>query len=883
MKTKKNYIISSKSLLFLTLLNIFINIQIINGQSPCNSTILKEASDNYIMGNFNFIQEVSECLENGLRNKQERIAALRILSLTNYATDDLKKSEEFATKIINEDQAFTPNVFDPDFFKKAINKARRNSASNVVTSVSKKAENIDLAPATVAVINENIIKRRGYNDLEALIHDLPGFDISRSNGLLYSNIYQRGYRSSNTNRTLLMFDGIEENDLWSFNVFLSRQYALSNVKNVEVVYGPTSTIYGANAYLGVINVTTKNPVDFIEEGNIFGVEAHAGYGTYNTKYIDASVAVRAKNLPIAFSVTSRIFRSAEQDLSGFENWDFKNNFSEQDYIDKLSISGNGKSFFTAINNAASPYYQVVVNGSDTTAVALTQAGAKKAKEIDDTYYNNPQTRFVDDTKSWAINSKLRLFDLLIGYYAWGKNESAGAWYNDIRQGGGAYDEIWSPRHQSIFLKYNKTVTPNISISNFLRYKIHDFDKDTKLVGIRTYMNGRLSFDKLITDAPVRIDNLYFYQISKQLRNELKILYLPLDNFDVVSGIETRFSSVQGDYVNSIVDNPEENGNILLSQLPAGGNHFNSLDIGVFTQISYKPIDIISLTGGLRFDYNRIRRNGGYGSVFNPRASVVIAPGNFVFKAIYSSAFLDANSRERFSTVAGQRELPNSGLKPERVKNFEFSVGGKFLDSKLKIDISIYRAKYDNIIQTIQVPFNGNFTGQNNNIGEQRVIGIQSNVKYNWNNLEIYANYTNTNSFVINPVNSNREPILDANGIPIKELKVGDIANHQINFGANYLFFDKLNLNLRGNLQGKREVGANTNVPNNPGTFNPYIVLFSTVSYSLFQNKLMIQTTINNILNKQYFSPGIRNADNKRFAASLPQNKRNIYVKLFVNF
>ena len=48
----------------------------------------------------------------------------------------------------------------------------------VVTSVSKKAENVLEAPATVIVITDKQIRQRGYLDLEQLLHDLPGFDIS---------------------------------------------------------------------------------------------------------------------------------------------------------------------------------------------------------------------------------------------------------------------------------------------------------------------------------------------------------------------------------------------------------------------------------------------------------------------------------------------------------------------------------------------------------------------------------------------------------------------------------------------------------------------------------------------------------------------------------
>ena len=123
--------------------------------------------------------------------------------------------------------------------------------------MSKKAENVLKAPATVIIITEEEIINRGYIDVEQVFHDLPGFDISKGQGANYSNLYQRGYRSIMTDRTLLLVDGVEQNDLVSDNAQISRQYPLSNIKRIEVIYGPASTMYGANAFVGVVNIVTK--------------------------------------------------------------------------------------------------------------------------------------------------------------------------------------------------------------------------------------------------------------------------------------------------------------------------------------------------------------------------------------------------------------------------------------------------------------------------------------------------------------------------------------------------------------------------------------------------------------------------------------------------
>src|SRR5690606_4554589 len=173
------------------------------------------------------------------------------------------------------------------------------------------------------VLFRSDIINRGYTDVEQLFHDLPGFDISRNSGLSYADMYQRGYRTAaNTDRTLLLVDGVEDNEMWSNSAFISRQYALSNIKRVEIIYGPASTIYGANAFLGVINIITKNEDDYFKQERTWNPDerktklaltGHGGLGSYNTKFGDVTMSGKGRDM--FFAVTGRIFHSNEHDLS----------------------------------------------------------------------------------------------------------------------------------------------------------------------------------------------------------------------------------------------------------------------------------------------------------------------------------------------------------------------------------------------------------------------------------------------------------------------------------------------------------------------------------------------------------------------------------------
>ena len=105
-----------------------------------------------------------------------------------------------------------------------------------VSSVSKRPEDIETAPAVVEIIEAKDIVARGYVDLIDLLSDISGFEISKTHAINYANEYQLGYRQQNTERTLFMIDGVEENDLYSNIAYISRQYPISNIKAINFFY-----------------------------------------------------------------------------------------------------------------------------------------------------------------------------------------------------------------------------------------------------------------------------------------------------------------------------------------------------------------------------------------------------------------------------------------------------------------------------------------------------------------------------------------------------------------------------------------------------------------------------------------------------------------------
>ncbi|MFV5701479.1 TonB-dependent receptor [Flavobacterium sp. XS2P12] len=176
-----------------------------------------------------------------------------------------------------------------------------------VITASKKSENQKIAPATIYVVTEKDIIENGYADLTSLLENVPGVVAIRTDHFTFGG--QRGFLS-NFSQTLLLVNGREMQNLIASETFIATQFATHNIKQVEILQGPASALYGANALVGVINIITKN-----DSTDFNATEYHAGIGTQQTQ---SHSIVFGKNLnDFRISGSFRYFRSNLWDYKDF--------------------------------------------------------------------------------------------------------------------------------------------------------------------------------------------------------------------------------------------------------------------------------------------------------------------------------------------------------------------------------------------------------------------------------------------------------------------------------------------------------------------------------------------------------------------------------------
>lgn len=130
----------------------------------------------------------------------------------------------------------------------------------VVTSVSRQEERLARAAASITIISSSDIRRSGARTLPEALRLAPNLQVARVDARNYA-ITARGFNSPFENKLLVLIDGRSVYSPLFSGVFWDAQdVVMADIERIEVISGPGSTIWGANAVNGVINVIRKSVV-----------------------------------------------------------------------------------------------------------------------------------------------------------------------------------------------------------------------------------------------------------------------------------------------------------------------------------------------------------------------------------------------------------------------------------------------------------------------------------------------------------------------------------------------------------------------------------------------------------------------------------------------
>ena len=196
----------------------------------------------------------------------------------------------------------------------------------VAVTASRTSQPIADLLADITVIGSDEIARSGAQSLTELLQRQPGTEITMNGGPgSVSGAYLRG---ANAGQTLVLIDGLRVGSS-SVGATTLEAIPLDQIDHIEILRGPASSLYGADAIGGVVQVFTKRAA-----GDAWVPSASAGYGTYDTR--NATVGLRGALGPLAFSLTGGGTRS-----TGFNAIVNPANFSYNPDIDGYSTQNVG--------------------------------------------------------------------------------------------------------------------------------------------------------------------------------------------------------------------------------------------------------------------------------------------------------------------------------------------------------------------------------------------------------------------------------------------------------------------------------------------------------------------------------------------------------------
>ncbi|MFT6734410.1 MAG: outer membrane receptor for ferrienterochelin and colicins [Polaribacter sp.] len=740
-----------------------------------------------------------------------------------------------------------------------------------VSSASGIEESYRDAPAAMVIITALDIKQRGYTSFDEIVLDLPGFDTSATNGNGSITTYQRGYRTPLTQRTLLLINGITDNHLWTHEATLTKTYPLSNIERIEVLYGPAGAFYGPNAFLGIINIITKDSRETLINEDV--VKVNTQIGSYNTQSIDMTAA--GNHGEFSYNFSAKYYSSDEAGINDYAPWGYLSN----DILSNREIWGPVV-YDTAL------------------AESCDNEGCPHQSS------NEPYGNYSDRSRDWGVLADIGLSNFKLGVIAWEMKEGYGPYYPSDRAQPGSY---WNRSSQQLYLEHEKSDIEKIKIKTLALYResriwgswAEALPGSTALSGANAYSSVSISDWNSISNSWLfKQDYTFEYSENLTLTGGVKYERKELTkSYDLCSYWADAFCSSAtldsaGKGIASSTDNTIDLQLGTLSNMPSD-NLASTIDKGIYIQGIW-GLESWRINTGIRYDKNSL-----YGSTINPRASVVYYLSDLAtVKLLYGQAFQEPAPIQLWGGWSGR--AANSNLSPEKTENFEAIF--MYQQGHWLHDISIFSANFDSVIKE-----------EAENAGQRNTFGIEYRGSFQFSNFidhsaditgYIYYTYTTTKSSVsydhtigqwVGEGIASCQQTAQDNTLsydPCSDLNVnlGDIAPHKINAGINVPLGNDWNINIRTNWVDSKALYVRNPLRNNGRKNNAYIVFDTNIIYEFKQFYLALK--VKNMLNKDYYHSGVEGAESgddfsKRSQgwrnSLIPQTGRNFMLTLSMHF
>jgi outer membrane receptor for ferrienterochelin and colicins len=731
--------------------------------------------------------------------------------------------------------------------------------NEIVVTAAGYEQKVTDAPASISVITAEVIKQRPYTTLIDAVRDLEGVDVGETTDKTGQRTIS--IRGMGSDYTLILIDGKRQNnhgDIYP-NSFGGNQFnhipPLDTIERIEVIRGPASTLYGADALGGVINIITKRVAERWTGSATLGrtIQERGEFGDDTT----LDVALRGPIIPGHLGLA----------LRGSVYWRNASNPQFDAAVDPdggihpraLGFGGGGRTVDNTNKSAG---------GTLTWALGSDHSLMFDLDYSRQVYDNTPTIDAATGTTSFPLGTLDSIDTIWLANAAGMVQPRVGYTEDQV------FDRLnWAVTHQGdwgfgksfVSLAYiatsNEGRTLPFSVAE--RLALQDlWNAACGAIGASPRCRGTAQGayrpptpDDLNPAQRAQLE-AFLPRPARQLESNQYTLDARLDI--PVEGFAGRHRFiVGGQWINGKLED-----GVFGLEASEGGIEAvqDQKQWSLFAEDNWTPIEPLTITAGIRYDRHQL-----FGGRFSPRLYAVLTPtSTLTIKGGVSTGFKTPRTTDLYDGIrgfGGQGTSPMIGnplLKPETSVNSEVAVYWNPTETS-GINVTLFQNDFrDKVASTTVQPcavtgfvrpcanlgpyFDvlglGGTISQPVNIDKARIRGVEVAGRYEiFSGLAIRANYTMTDSEQLSGAEE---------GQPLTQT-----ARHMANATVDWRVTDKLSTQLMAEVRSRRYRGVD-GLTGNFLYFRGYEVLHLGAQYRL-NDFLTIGGRVNNLLNQDFTS------------------------------
>ncbi|MDX8377547.1 MAG: TonB-dependent receptor [Mariprofundales bacterium] len=690
-----------------------------------------------------------------------------------------------------------------------------------VITASRHAEPLRKAPSAMMVITADQIHNRHYRNLIDVLQDLPGVQVFRqTESTRYHNVSWRGHLGNN--KFLILQDGVRIDSPTGEIIPIANNFPIDHAQRIEVMFGPASAMYGADAFAGVINIISLNP----EEIDGLHLSYEGGSFAYNRQSVQIGKQI---NEWLGFTASVNRQTSDTANLPTY----YPNSYpaaSASTFAGAVVVPAANREAFSAAVQSHSSFLKLKIN--DMFELAYQRS-----------FFRNPSSTGEQ----------------------WGKSLFTPS-------------TVWNTDLQHIYGKVHLS-NDKFTVDSTLHYATYEADPTSKFVNVFTnFIDGY----KYAYGRKLELDTQLLWQANQQHSVLTGItvgsFYSIPKTADLPSAYNTSqsvnnqglfYANTNNNLPLTIFDKKYTN-NAAFLQLSSDWSDSISTTIGVrYDNNSRYDASINPRLGLVYLQSATTSWKLLYGEAY--RAPAVV--DSF---AIFGGFDGKKDAQGRYT--GGFFRAPNPNLQPEKTRNIELSFDHRIADD-FNMGLNVYYITVNDIIMTRTEAVATQYipgavlatTQINDNLGTSKQYGIDLRLQSHWRHdswrLDSWAYYS-----------ALRGQIRSGNG---QNIDLPYITNQQIKLGTTFNWQEKIFISPILHLVAK----TNTNrvSPTNP-TKRIQTPGYALLDLHAGINEVFTGTNmifdIHNTLNRRYFNAG---GIASTSLANMPQQPRSFVVSLEYNY